>query len=338
MNKILILGGGGFIGYNIAKKLMENGDSEITLADIKFPQHILKKNNKKLKLIIGDLSLSQNYKKFENYYDKVYMMAAIVGVNRTIQNPTEVIRVNSCLVNNTIEWLHKAKIKKLLFASSSENYAATTDFYNAPIPTPENIALAIENIKHPRWSYAITKIFGESAFIHAAKKLSFDTTIIRYQNAYGPDMGFRHVIPHLVQRFIFHKKNKPFIIYGPKQTRSFCYISDAVEGTIKAMNKKKANNEIYHLGNNEEITIEKLTKEVGSLMGYQGKYLEGPCYPDSVQRRCPNILKSKRDLGYVPLVSFKKGVKKTVNWYRKHFNNNKDTILSDFKPPNELSF
>lgn len=332
MKKILILGGGGFIGYNIANYLILKKNYQITLADI----HFKKNSYSKFKIIEDDFSKPKAYEKLENNYDQVYMMAAIVGVNRTLLNPSEVIKVNTNLVNELINWIERSKIKKLLFASSSENYAGTTQLYKGTVPSRETIPLTISDIKHPRWTYAITKILGEAAFIHASKKFNFYTTIVRYQNAYGPEMGFKHVIPHLVQRFLSHNRRDPFMIYSANQTRSFCYISDAVEGTIKAMNSKNSNGEIYHIGNDQEISIKMLTKEVGKLMGYIGKYKDGPIYPESVNRRCPDISKCKKDLFYRPKVDWKKGVKETVEWYKKYFNSRPKTTVSDFIPPEKL--
>ena len=79
-----------------------------------------------------------------------------------------------------------------------------------------------------------------------------------------------------------------------------------------------------------------LTKEVGNLMGYIGKYKNGPIYPESVNRRCPDISKCKKDLFYRPKVDWKKGVKETVEWYKKYFNSRPKTTVSDFIPPEKL--
>ena len=93
---------------------------------------------------------------------------------------------------------------------------------------------------------------------------SFDSTIVRYQNAFGPDMGFKHAVPHIIERFCAGEA--PFKIYSHKQTRAFCYISDSAEGTVLAMENDKANGEIYHIGSTEEISMETLTKEIGKIL------------------------------------------------------------------------
>jgi len=250
-------------------------------------------------------------------FDQVYMLASIVGVNNTIENPDEVIRVNTSLILNCLEWLRTTKVKKVLFSSTSEVYAGTTEVLDYAIPTDENVPVSIKDVANPRFTYAITKILGESAFLSYSKKCNFDATIVRYHNVFGPDMGFKHVIPHLVERFL--NGESPFRMYGHDQTRSFNFIDDAVEGTILAMESKKSIGEIFHIGNSQEISIEKLIKTVGEMMDYGGKYIEAPTYLGSVSRRCPDISKAKEILSYNPKTDWKEGLDITVKWYQKYF-------------------
>jgi nucleoside-diphosphate-sugar epimerase len=134
-------------------------------------------------------------------------------------------------------------------------------------------------------------------------------------------MGFKHVIPHLAQRF--KNKENPFKIYGHDQTRAFNYIDDAVQGTVLAM-EKGGNGEIYHIGTQEEITIEQLIRHTGELMEFEGEYEYAPTYPGSVARRCPDISKSEKELGYKANVAWKDGLKKTIDWYIDYLNSDKE--------------
>ena len=338
--KVLILGGSGFIGFGIVKYLVENRNYDITIADIfysnqediMFNKYI---SDNKIRMIKGDFTKIKMFDKLENTYDFVYMLASVVGVNRCIEEPHEVIRINVSLIQNTLEWIIKNKIRRVLFSSSSECYAATTDEFDYLIPTPEQVPLTIANIAHPRFTYAVTKILGESAFLTYGKKYNFFTTIVRYQNIFGPRMGFKHVIPHLVERFI--KGENPYKIYGGDQTRSFCYITDAAKGTVLAIENKNSDQNIFHIGSPDEITIEKLVKSVGNLMGFNGEYLPAKTYPGSVARRCPDISKAKRILKYVPNVDWKVGLDKTVSWYVEYFNSGNIIKDGGFKPPEKLT-
>ena len=319
--KILILGGGGFIGWNLAKYLLNQTDSVVHLADnfSRKTKTNLFENYENLKVFECNLLDTESYDNFDNDYDHVYMMAAVVGVDKVNSVPHEVISINTRLTMNTIDWLTKVNCKKVIFTSTSENYAGTIENFGYKIPTPEDVPLTINDPKHPRFTYAITKILGESAFINFARKGYFETSIIRYHNVYGPDMGFRHVIPHLAERFL--KNENPFMVYGHDQTRSFNYIDDAVFGTYLAGENGK-NMEIYHIGDNDEITIEELVKFVGDLFSFSGEYKAAPTFPGSVSRRCPDITKAQKELSYSPKTNWRNGVSKTIDWYIKFLKQN----------------
>ena len=333
MKKILIMGANGFIGRNIAQYLVKRGDCHVTAVDINDNSSLKELNEEEnFKLIIEDFTKIESFNLLDSHYDEVYHLAAIVGVNRTLQHPEDVIKTNTLLTMNTLDWISKNSIGKIVFASSSENYAGTTDLFDISIPTNEEVPLCISDIKHPRWTYAISKIHGESAFLHSSKALNYKCAIVRYQNIIGPNMGFNHAIPHIVERFYFKEDKSPFKIYGHDQTRAFCYIEDAVIGTVSSM-EKGPNGEIFHIGNDQEVTIEELTTFIGTLMNYKGKYEPAETYPGSVSRRCPDISKSKLMLNYTPMCNWKKAVELTVEWYKEFYINGNKSINGGFVPP-----
>jgi len=336
MKKVCILGGTGFIGYNLARYIAENRNYLVTIADNFFRgqmdtyvKDLIYKYN--VKLIKGDFTDPAAFRLLQNDYDYFYMLASVVGVNNTLEIPHEIIRINSLLILNTLDWLKTAKVKKVLFTSTSECYAGTIEKFGYMIPTPEEIPLCINEIGHPRYTYAVTKMLGESGFLNYAKVFGFRCSIIRYHNVFGPRMGFKHVIPHLVQRFL--NGENPFKVYGADQTRSFCYISDAVAGTVLAMEKELPENEIFHIGTGDEITIRQLIYSTGELMGFKGVYEDAPTYPGSVSRRCPDISKAKNLLGFKPTVSWVDGLRETVNWYRNFFASRQTIFEKGFEKP-----
>ena len=180
--------------------------------------------------------------------------------------------------------------------------------------------MCIDDIFHPRWTYASTKILGESGFINYSRLLGFNCKIIRYNNIIGPKMGFGHIIPHLVERFLGGEN--PFYIYGADQTRSFCYIDDGALGTIQAMECETAKNDIFHIGNDEEITIEEFVMKAGEFFNFNGKYINAETYPGSVSRRCPDLSKSKKLLDFKINYSWQESLFITLDWYKKYFINN----------------
>jgi UDP-glucose 4-epimerase len=337
MKKILILGGAGFIGFNLATQLQKKEHHHVTIADNlsrgKMDAQLSELvNNNNIDFIEGDFTKEEDFKKLGSGYDDLYMLAAVVGVNNTLKNPSEIIRVNTKLTINTLEWLSKGTVQNVVFTSTSENYAGTIDQFGYKVPTPEDIPLSIVDIAHPRYTYAVTKILGESGFLNYSKAHNFKCTIVRYHNVIGPRMGFKHVIPHLAERFVKGKEN-PFMMYGFDQTRSFCYVDDAVNGTIAAAESPKTNGEIYHIGSSEEITIEQLIKEAGKFFGYSGEYKEAPTFPGSTARRCPDINKAKNDFGYNAIYTWKESLHLTLNWYKDFFENDSIAFESSFEKP-----
>ena len=337
MKEVLVLGGGGFIGRNIVKFLINRGDCNVTAADIKEGSNWLEICNDastrdRFKTVLADFTEISAFDSLNQSFDEVYMLAAVVGVNRTLKYPQDVIRINTLLTMNTLDWISRNPIKRLLFSSSSENYAGTSDLFNTEIPTAENVPLCISDINHPRWTYAITKMHGESAFIHSAETYNYECTIVRYQNIIGPEMGFGHAIPHIVERFVKGEQS-PFKIYGHNQSRAFCYIDDAVIGTVGAMERDKSTNEIYHIGKQEEINMKTLTTFIGDQMGYTGEYVEAITYPGSVARRCPNIDKAKSHFGYAPSIHWKKAVSLTIDWYCAFFTSGQSPQSGGFETP-----
>ncbi len=338
MKEVFVLGGGGFIGRNIVEHLIDRKDCNVTAGDIRKGSNwdeIMDKCPSRFNSVVDDFTNYSAFEKLGKRFDEVYMLAAVVGVNRTLKNPDAVISTNTKLTLNTLDWIAKNPIKRLLFSSSSENYAATSDLFGAEIPTKEDVPLCVGDICHPRWTYAITKIHGESSFIHSAKKLDYDWRIVRYQNIIGPEMGFGHAIPHIVERFI-NKLDFPIKIYGHDQTRAFCYIDDAVQGTVGAMESVNYPNNIYHIGNSQEISMEELTKFIGKKLGYDGDYEFAMTYPGSVSRRCPDIQKATSNLEFDPQVHWKDAVTKTVDWYKRFFESGLIPNAGGFEPPENV--
>ena len=325
------------MGFNLLKNLAEKNIYKLSLADNfsrgKMDESLyLLVEKYDIKVIKADFTIPSSYDLLDNKYDQVYMLASVVGVNNTLERPHEVIRINTALIYNTLEWTKNAEIRKILYTSTSECYAGTIEAFNYKVPTPEEIPLCVEDIGHARFTYAVTKMLGESGFLNYSKKVGFQCTVVRYHNAFGPRMGFKHVIPHLVQRFL--NNESPFKIYGHNQTRSFSYISDSVEGTILAMESEISDGEIYHIGSSDEISIEELIKETGRIMNYKGTYENAPTYPGSVSRRCPDITKAKNQLGFNPKVNWKDGLEETINWYKNFYKSGLDSFEKGFEVPN----
>lgn len=336
--KVLILGGAGFIGLNVSRILAKKGYG-ITIGDnfarnqndVEFNEFL---DQSGTKFIEEDFANPAAWDLLDKDYDYFYMLASMIGVNTTLEIPEEIIRVNTALIFNSLEWVKTTKIKNVLFTSTSECYSGTIDRFGYAIPTPEDIPLCIEDIGHPRFTYAVTKMLGESGFIQYARKYDFNCAIVRYSNIFGPRMGFNHVIPHLVQRFL--NQESPYRVFGHDQTRSFCYIDDGAMGTVLAMEKNTAHDGTYHIGATDEITMEELIKEVGKYFNYDGEYVNAPTYPGSVSRRGADITKAKNELGFDPKTNWREGLKPMLDWYTNYYHENPQALEKPFKEPRDF--
>ena len=324
VKKSLITGGCGTIGYFLAKYLAEQGQ-EVTVADNLSRgkidtemEKLLERPN--IKFIELDVTDPAQFKKLDSGYDYVYHLAAINGTKYFYEMPEQVLKVGVLGVINILEWFKEQKKGKILFTSSNEAYASYINLTGGPIPTPETVALAIDDVFNPRWSYGGSKIIGELLFVNYSRAYKFPMTIIRYHNSYGPRMGQEHVIPEFLLRII--RKEDPFKIFGSDTTRSFCYIDDTIRATRQVMESENTNGEIVHIGNNqEEITMLDLAKKMFDLFGFHPKNLEINEVPQgSVKRRCPDLAKIKKLTGFKAKVSLAEGLRKTYDWYKNREN------------------
>ena len=326
--KALITGGAGFIGFHLAKQLSSEGFN-VDIAD-NFQRgkkdrdfnELLKKKN--IRLIPLDITEQNQFSKLGRNYDYVYHFAAINGTGNFYRIPDKVLKVGAVGTINVLEWFSKKnKNGKIMFSSSSETYGGLLNILgkNFKIPTPENVPLVVEDPKNPRWSYGAGKILGEVAFFSYAKARNFRFAIVRYHNIYGPRMGYEHVIPQFIERIV--KKENPFRIFGSAQTRSFCYVDDAVAATKLTMESKKTDGDIFHIGRDDaEIKIMDLAENLFGIADFHPKIKIEKEAEGTVKRRCPDITKLK-NLGFSPKVDLKDGLRKTYDWYKKDFGKRK---------------
>lgn len=321
-NKVLITGGAGFIGYHLASSLIADGHL-VTIADDFFrgkKDRSIKTlaKNRNLRIIQTDLTEQSSWKKIGGGYDYIYHLASINGTKLFYQIPHEVLRIGIKTTLNVLEWMINKNGNpeaKILYTSSNEAYAGALDAFNSlPLPTPENVPLVIPDVYNPRWSYAGQKLIGELLFINYAKSYNLRIVIVRPHNFYGPRAGYGHVIPEMIERV--NKKEDPFTIFGPQETRSFCFIEDAVEAMRKVMETKKTDNGIYHIGSGIETRIEELAKKIFALMNWHPRRIvQKKSVSGSVKRRVPDISKLKNELGWQTKTDLNTGLRKTIEWY-----------------------
>ncbi|OHA18503.1 MAG: hypothetical protein A2664_00740 [Candidatus Taylorbacteria bacterium RIFCSPHIGHO2_01_FULL_46_22b] len=330
MKKILITGGAGFIGFFLAKELLKSDpkDLELVLVDNfkrgrKDEDFDLLLKDKRVTLINADLTDPESYKQFGNGYTHVYHLAAMNGTKLFYEMPHEVLRINTLSLIYMLEWFRKENADgKFCFTSSNEAYAGGLNSFGVlPIPTPEKVPLVIDDPYNSRWSYASTKLVGELFVIHYAKAYNFKALLVRPHNFYGPRAGYGgHVIPDFCERI--RDQVDPFPIYGADDTRTFCFITDAVRAMIMLMDSPKTDAqpiETVHIGDTEEITIKQLADKLFVTTGWKPKSLDIKNGPEgSVKRRLADISKLQALTGWKPEVSLEEGLRTTYEWYKAH--------------------
>lgn len=228
--------------------------------------------------------------------------------------PLETIEVGTIGTKNMLEIARKNKTTSFIFFSSSEIYGDPEPQF---IPTPETYRGNVSCIG-PRACYDESKRLGETLTMSYYRFYNLPIKIVRPFNIYGPGMkadDYR-VIPAFVFRGL---KKKPLFVHGQgEQTRTFCYITDAMTAIFKVLLSSK-NGEIYNVGNDKpEITMMNLAKLIAQLIGNSVK-IKKITYPraypqDDPKRRCPDLTKIKTKLGYKPEVDLKTGLKRFIKW------------------------
>ena len=319
MSRVLILGGAGFIGYHLARRLSDEGAHAITLVDDlsrgRMDEDLAALLARPgLQLVQADLTDPGAWARLDRAWDQVYMLVAVVGVRHAESDPLRVIRVNTRTVLNLVEWLTPAA-GIVFFASTSEAYAGAVSGGTLAVPTPEDVPLSIGAIENPRFAYAASKILGEAAVIHVAGARRVPYVIGRFHNVYGPRMGVDHVIPELSLRAL--AREDPFKVYGPEQRRAFCHVADAIEAMTRLMTARGASGWIVNIGNDaEETSIERLLGLVLRTAGWAPTIERLPAPAGSVPRRCPDISRLRALTGFAPKIDLESGVRQTFEWYR----------------------
>jgi len=330
MKKIMITGGAGFIGFHLAKHLLNQPDNQLTIIDNLQRgkrdddfEKLLTNNQHRIKFMTADLTDAGFYVSLNEKFDHIYHLAAINGTKNFYAMPHEVLRINTLSLVYLLEWVKKQSDPKpkVCFTSSNEAYAgALESFGNLPLPTPENVPLIVSDTYNPRWTYGGTKLIGELFMIHYAQQFNFPAVIVRPHNFYGPRAGYDHAIPEFCQRIL--KRDDPFGILGSDETRSFCYITDAVEAMQLLMDSTTTDSypiQTVHIGTTEETNIQQLAETLFEIAGWRpANLISKESLPGSVKRRLPDVTKIANLIGWKAKKSLREGLQETFNWYSSH--------------------
>lgn len=311
--KVLVTGGAGFLGHNLVKELIKR-KYEVIIFDNGFRVGFNNiENMDNVQQIKGNVANQEDWDKLPSDIEQVFHLAAINGTKYFYEIPEKILDVNVGGTLNLFKWVAKTKVKKIFFASSSEVYGFPNIF-----PTPETEPLCIPDSQNPRFSYSSSKIIGETITINFCRQLGIEYQIGRFHNVYGPKMGFEHVIPEFIRKCV---KSESFTVQGDgNETRSFCYIDDAIAGILCITNNSNVKNDIFNIGTCEEISMNDLIKKLEIIHGSTITPIYKEFKNAGTKRRVPDISKIE-SVGFKPSIHLIDGLRSTYKWYREYYLN-----------------
>ena len=307
---VLVTGGAGFLGSWICEVLIEQQAKVICLDNLVSGlqtniSHLMDKDN--FKFIQHDITQPIF---FDERIDIVMHLASRASPFEFEKYPIQILKANTLGI-----WVALGIAKKhdarFLYTSTSEIYGCAEE-----IPTTEEYRGNVNPIG-PRSCYDEAKRCGESYVIAYKMQHDLDTRIARIFNSYGPRMRAEGVYGRVIPRFIEQAlSNKPITIFGDgSQTRSFCYVTNQIEGLLKLAFLDDAKGEVVNIGDDKEITILELAKLMKELTNSKSEIVFNALPKDDPPRRKPDIRKAKMLLNWEPKGELKEGLLKMIKWF-----------------------
>ena len=305
--RILVTGGAGFLGSHLSERLLADGH-EVVCADNFFTgskknvQHL--RDNPNFELIRHDIT-------FPLYLevDAIYNLASPASPIHYQKDPVQTTKTN---VLGSINMLGLAKRLSIPIFQAS-----TSEVYGDPEvhPQPESYWGHVNTVG-PRACYDEGKRAAETLFFDYHRQHGLNIRVARIFNTYGPRMAVDD--GRVVTNFIMQAlRGEPITIYGDgTQTRSFCYVSDLIEGFVRLMNNDKGLTGPMNLGNPNEMTMFELADQVIALTGSKSELIMEPLPQDDPKQRKPDISFAKRELGWEPQVQLVEGLTRTIEYLR----------------------
>lgn len=290
MTNILITGGAGFIGGSLAKALSQNKDNRIWIADNLVTGSMKKlpvSEHKNIRFFQVDVNHRNEIAALfeEGKFDFVFHYAALVGVQRTLDQPTGVLR-DIDGIRNVLDFSRDHRVKRVFYSSSSE-------VYGEPVHIPQNEHTTPLNSRLP---YAIVKNLGEAFLKSYHSEYGLNYGIFRFFNTYGPNQSEDFVMSRFLKAAL---TNQDITIYGDgMQTRTFCFIDDNIACCKKVFEEELFLNDVINVGSDREMTILELANEIIRITKSQSRIVHLPALKEGdMTRRKPDITKMNAIMG-----------------------------------------
>lgn len=304
--RILVTGGAGFIGSHLCDRLLDDGNEVICLDNFFTGRrenifHLV--DNRRFELLRHDVIQPVLLE-----VDQIYNLACPASPIHYQYNPVKTVKTSVMGMINMLGLAKRVKARIL--------QASTSEIYGDPLEHPQSESYwGNVNPIGIRSCYDEGKRLAETLMMDYHRQNGVDTRIARIFNTYGPRMleNDGRVVSNLIVQSL---RNQPLTLYGDgEQTRSFCYISDLVEGLMRLMNLDEFH-EPVNLGNPREFTIKQLAEEVSRICGTSAELKYLPLPQDDPKQRQPDINRAKSLLGWVPRVELRAGLERTIAYFR----------------------
>ncbi len=307
--KALVTGGAGFIGSHLCQRLLQDGH-DVTCVD-----NLITGNPDNIAHLLGDPRFRFIERSVTESLDfpvqLIFHLASPASPPGYLQFPIETSLANSLGTYNLLEMATRHRAKFLV--------ASTSETYGDPLEHPQKEEYwGNVNPVGVRSCYDESKRFGESLTMTYMRFHDLDARIIRIFNTYGPhsDPNDGRIVPNFVTQAL---RGEPITVFGTgQQTRSLCYVSDLVEGIVRAMFTEGTKGEVFNLGMPEEHTVFEFAEIIKRLSGSAAPIEYRPhISEDDPARRCPDISKAKQWLDWEPQVGLEEGLGFTIEWFRR---------------------
>jgi len=307
----LITGGAGFVGCNLARSLLERGDS-VTILDnfISGSQNNLEKIKKNVAIIEGDIRDRETLKKACNDHDIILHHAAMVSVQETIDKPLEAHENNTTGTLNVLLVARDAGVRRVVLASSAAVYGDHSEPAKHEDLVPE-----------PLSPYAAQKLAGEHYARALYKNFGLETVILRYFNILGPRQNPKSQYAAVVPKFIttMLRGDRPTIFGDGLQSRDFVPIENIIQANILAatLDKKEIIATPLNIASGVATNLLELVQALNGILGTSIQPIHTEAKIGDIRYSLANIEKAKKLLGYEPKIEFREGLERTVAWYSK---------------------
>ncbi|MGP8004067.1 MAG: SDR family oxidoreductase [Smithella sp.] len=309
MSKYLVTGGAGFIGSNIVEELIHRGEQVRVLDNFSTgKRHNIESFMDAIELIEGDIRIYQIVRQAVEGVDYVLHQAALPSIQRSISDPIATNEVNVIGTLNLLRASRDARVKRVVFASSSSIYGETPE-----LPKHEKMALA------PSSPYSVSKLAAEKYCYAFTKIYGLETIALRYFNVFGPRQDPASQYSAVMPKFITAMLNdrRPTIYGDGGQSRDFTFVSNVADCNILAATRPGVSGIAVNCGCHEQITLNYLVERINDILGKKIKPEYAAPRTGDIKHSFAEIEAAKECLGYEPKVLFEEGLQMTINWYNK---------------------